>query len=321
MSELGRLLVALLVFAAVAGAQSSVHAQHRSEPRVVVTSKPIHALVADVMQGVASPQLLVEGSASPHTYSMRPSDAQKVSRADVLFRVSEALEPFTAKVVRALPRTVKVATLAEVPGVRLLPRRSGGPFEAHRHVHAGHGHKHSHGAGSSYDAHVWLDPHNAKAMVAAIAATLSERAPHHTGRFKANAEALSARLDGLAADLTRDLAPVAGRPFVVLHDAYQYFEQRFGLSAIGSIMVDPDEQPSARRITDLRKRVSGLSAVCVFAEPGHQPRVVSSVTEGTGARTAVLDPEGTMLEPGPELYFTLMRKLAETVKGCLATPV
>lgn len=311
-----------LALAMVLSATTHVAAQDAGL-KVVVTSKPIHALVAAVMQGVGEPALLVEGTASPHTYAMRPSDAQRVNKADVLFRVSEALEPFTAKVVRALPRSVKVSTLAEAPGVKLLTRRSGGPFEAHGHAHGKHtGHKHAAptGAGSQYDAHVWLDPGNAKAMTAAIAAVLAERAPADAAAFKANADALAGRLDTLAATLATDLAPVADRPFVVLHDAYQYFEQRFGLSAIGSILVDPDEQPSAKRISELRRKVKSLGAVCVFAEPGHQPRVVSSVTEGTPSRTAVLDPEGTGLAPGPGLYFKLMTGLAAAMKACLATP-
>lgn len=313
------LMVALLGYAL--GASHAV--AQGPAPHVVVTSKPIHALVAEVMKGVGEPELLVDGNGSPHTYAMRPSDAQRVNRAEVFFRISEGLEPFTAKIVRALPRDVKVSTLAEVPGVKHLPRRAGGAFETRKHGHShGHSHGHDHGSRSktAYDAHVWLDPDNAKAMTAAIATVLAERAPGHAGRFRANAEALAARLDKLSAKLASDLAPVGGRPFIVLHDAYQYFEHRFGLNAVGSILVDPDEQPSAKRISDLRKKVASLGAVCVFAEPGHQPRTISSVTEGTRSRTAVLDPEGTALTPGPNLYFDLMSSLATAMKDCLATP-
>ncbi len=314
MSRLSYLLCALIC-AAVAHALPA--AAQSGGLNVVVTSKPIHALVADVMQGAGTPKLLVDGTASPHTFSMRPSDAQKLAQATVFFRVSEALEPFTAKVVRALPRTVKVVTLAEASGVALLQRRSGGPFEAHKHTHSHGKHRHGDAAAEFYDAHVWLDPANAKAMVHAIAAALAERAPADAARFTANADALAARLDKLSATLKAELTPVAQRPFVVLHDAYQYFERGFGLSAIGSIMVDPDEQPSARRISDLRRKVGTLAAVCAFAEPGQQPRILTAVTEGTATRTAILDPEGIMLEPGPDLYFKLMQGLAAAMKACL----
>lgn len=299
-------------------------AAQQGDLKVMVSSKPIHALVAAVMKDVGTPDLLVEGSTSPHTYALRPSDMSRLNKADVFFRVSEALEPFTSKVVRSLPRKVKVATLVQAPGIKLLQRRSGGPFEVHKHSH-GHGHshgkhKHATAAGGNYDAHVWLDPDNAKAMVEAIAAILAERAPQSAEKIRANATALNARLDEMAGALRVELAPFSAKPFVVLHDAYQYFERRFGLNAIGSILVDPDEQPSVKRISDLRRKVTELKAVCVFAEPGHQPRVVDSVIEGTTSRTAVLDPEGTMLEPGPELYFKLMRQIADGMKGCLATP-
>lgn len=322
MSKLFRIFIALL---GAAGVFAKPLAAQPAGLNVVVTSKPIHALVAEVMKGAGTPKLLVDGASSPHTFSMRPSDAQKLARANVFFRVSEALEPFTAKVVRALPRKVQTVTLAEAPGVTLLQRRSGGPFEAHKHSHshakhAHGGHKHGKEPDDNYDAHVWLDPANAKAMARAIASTLAEIAPAEAARFNVNADALVARLDELSAALKRDLAPVAARPFVVLHDAYQYFEKSFGLTAIGSILVDPDEQPSAKRISDLRRKVGQLSAVCAFAEPGQQPRIVASVTEGTPTRTAVLDPEGIMLEPGPDLYFKLMRGLATTMKSCLAAP-
>ena len=317
--------LALCVLALGSAAPASAQAP---ELKVVVTSKPIHALVAEVMKGVGTPSLLVDGSASPHTYALRPSDAQRINRADVLFRVSEALEPFTARLVRALPRSVTVSTLAEARGVQLLLRRTGGPFDGHAHAGAlsrkqGHGaHNHSHGGApeSPYDAHVWLDPDNAKAMAGAIAATLAARMPQAADRLEANAAALSGRLDRLAATLTEQLAPVTQRPFVVLHDAYQYFERRFGLAGIGSIVVDPDEQPSAKRLTDLRRRIGGLSAVCMFVEPGFSTRLVTSVTEGTTTRTAVLDPEGTLLEPGPDLYFTLMERMAGAMRSCLSTP-
>ncbi len=318
MSFLTRMLMVALLASALGVSQA--YSQGAS-PRVVVTSKPIHALVAEVMKGVGEPELLVDGNASPHTYAMRPSDAQRVNRAEVFFRISEGLEPFTAKIVRALPRNVRVSTLAEAAGVKRLPRRAGGAFEIRKHGHS-HGHAHGHGprGKAAYDAHVWLDPDNAKAMTAAIAAVLAERAPAHAARFRANADALSVRLDDLGRKLASDLGPVGSRPFVVLHDAYQYLEQRFGLNAVGSILVDPDEQPSARRISDLRKRVAALGAVCVFAEPGHHPRTISSVIEGTRSRTAVLDPEGTALTPGPNLYFELMTGLATAMKDCLAAP-
>jgi zinc transport system substrate-binding protein len=294
----------------------------QAEPlRVVVTSKPAHSLVAAVMEGVAVPDLLVEGTASPHTYAMRPSDAAKVNRAMIFVRVSSSLEPFTIRLVQALPRSVTVLTLADAEGLTRLSRRAGGAFEPKAKAgHGGDDHAgHTHAADPDQtDPHIWLDSENAKVMARAISAALANASPTDAGRFATNTASLAARIDLTTAEIARELAPVARRPFLTLHDAYQYFEHGFGLSSIGSILVDPDEQPSARRLAGLRRRVRGIDAVCVFAEPTHQPRIVASITEGTTARTAILDPEGVSLAAGPGLYLELMRKLASSMRACLS---
>jgi zinc transport system substrate-binding protein len=294
--------------------------------RVVATIKPVHSLVAAVMEGVGSPALLVTGARSPHTYALRPSDARALNEADVFFRVSEQVEPFTGKIVKSLPESVRVVTLADAPGLELLDVRTGDTFEAHGHGHGlGHGgedadedddHAASHEP-ARRDGHVWLDPRNARAMVAEIARVLAETSPADAETLERNVARLTERLEALEAELARELAPVAGKPFVVFHDAYHYFERRFGLASLGSITVSPEVPPSARRLTEIRKKIAALGAACVFAEPQFQPRLVAVVTEGTGAHSGTLDPEGALIEPGPDGYFALMRALAAGLKGCL----
>jgi zinc transport system substrate-binding protein len=164
---------------------------------------------------------------------------------------------------------------------------------------------------------VWLDPGNAKAMANEIAKILAERSPKDAEMFKANAAALNDKIDALALEIDRELKPVAGKPFIVFHDAYQYLEKRFGLTAAGSITVSPEVQPSGKRLTELRRRVTKLGAVCVFAEPHFGPKMTNAIVEGTRAKTGTLDPEGTRLPAGPDLYFTLMRNLAADLKACL----
>jgi zinc transport system substrate-binding protein len=298
-----------------------------AQTKVVVSIKPLHALVAAVMGGIGSPDLLVKGAASPHTYAMKPSDAKALNDADVFFRMSEAVEPFTAKVVRALPKRVEVVTLQDAPGLKLLPRRTGNTFETHAHgggkgAHK-HGHSHTHGKDGkldSADGHAWLDPDNAKVMVARIEQALSVKYPADAAAFKTNAQKLSAALDTLAKDLEAALKPVAAKPYIVFHDAFQYLEARYGLSAVGSISISPDVPPSAKRLAELRKKVVSLAATCVFAEPQFDTRLVQNLTEGTSARTGTLDPEGSRLDPGPDLYFALMRRLADDIKQCLSPP-
>jgi len=322
----GRGFGAFVVFAVFSAAQAAAPA------KVVVTIKPVHALVSQIMSGVGVPTLVVEGAASPHTFTLKPSTARAINEADVFIRVSDTLEPFTRKISTSLPAGVTVLTLAEAPGVALLDQRKGGTFEPHRHEahlldhdhavdeaqHEDHA-DHDEDAGGK-DGHIWLDPQNAKAIVAVVAKTLAARYPEYADKISANAAALELRLDALDGELASALTGARGKPFIVFHDATQYFEARFGLSAAGSITVSPDVPPSAKRLTEVRRKISSLHAVCVFTEPSFQPNLVAAVTEGTDARAGTLDAEGQMLTPGPELYFELMRGLAHNLTSCLNTP-
>ncbi|HVZ03224.1 zinc ABC transporter substrate-binding protein [Hyphomicrobium sp.] len=313
---------ALLLLTLIGSSASSAEA-----PKVVVTIKPVHALVSQIMAGVGSPTLLVDGSASPHTFTLRPSTARAINDADVFIRISDSMEPFTRKIVQALPSNVTVVTLADSQGITLLDQRHGGTFEAHSHSHGagdaddddhdGHEEHADHHDETGKDGHIWLDPQNAKAIVDVVTKAVSVRYPHDASKFKANALALDRRLDALNQELAAELSGARRKPFIVFHDATQYFENRFGLTAAGSITVSPEVPPSARRLSEVRQKITSLGAVCVFSEPSFQPNLIAAVTEGTAARAGTLDAEGIMLTPGPELYFTLMRGLAHNLTHCL----
>jgi zinc transport system substrate-binding protein len=309
MATLGARLAFLAGSIVVALAAAPAHALD-----VVVTIKPLHALVARVMTGIGAPHLLVQKALSAHTYALKPSDAARLNAADIFFRMSDTMEPFTARIAKSLPRQVQVVTLEDTPQLRLLPRRTGATF-----VEAGdgHGHPHEHDR-AIIDGHAWLDPINAKAITSRIAEALSARHPGQASAFRDNAAQLNAELDALSAELARELAPVAGKPYAVFHDALQYFEQRYGLKAVGSIAMSPELPPSARRLSVLRRQVVDLKAECVFAEPQFDTRLVDAVAEGTGARVGLIDPEGSKIESGPDLYFALLRALARDLKACLA---
>jgi zinc transport system substrate-binding protein len=277
------------------------------------------------MEGIGTPTLLVEGVASPHSFALKPSGVRAINAADVFVRVSETLEPFTGKVVRALPDDMRLVTLAEAPGVKLLDRRTSGAFEPQTHEAA------EHAAASDLvhpkdaddrnkDGHIWLDPDNAKAIVTYLAEVLGEAAPETVGKLRANAVRLNARIDALAAALEAEMRPLEDKPYLVFHDAYQYFERRFGLDAVGAITLSPELQPGAKRLTELRRKIKALAAVCVFAEPMFQPSLVAAVTEGTSARSGTLDPHGSGLEPGADLYFELMANMGAGLKACLERP-
>lgn len=289
--------------------------------RVTVTSKPIHSLVAQVMEGVAFPLLIVEGASSAHTFTLKPSAARAIAGSALFVRVSERMEPFTRKLVEGLPTNVTVLTLADAHlGVTLLPQRLSGTFETHAHQEGGHNDHNAHDEdavhGSATDGHLWLDPQNARAIVNAVAKALAAKWPQHAAQFKDNAAKADAALAALESELSAQLAPIKGKPFIVFHDAYQYFEHRFGVVAVGAVTLSPDQPPSAKRLTEVRQKLRTLHAACIFAEPQFQPKLLAAVTEGTTVRTGTLDPEGQALEPGSGLYAQLMRTLARNLASC-----
>ncbi|RIA55030.1 zinc ABC transporter substrate-binding protein [Dichotomicrobium thermohalophilum] len=353
MFKLTAIAVALGAVAALAGAPA------KAKPEIVVSIKPVHSLVAGVTRGVTEPYLLIPGAASPHAYSMKPSDAQALENADVVFWVGEDMETFMVRPLDALAGDAKVVPLAEAPGVTLMDVRTGDDWEAHSHGHGeqhahgeahGHGHehghdhgeKHAHGEGHGHedgeehaeghghdhaghghahgdtDAHIWLDPANAKAMIAHIVGVLSEADPANGETYTQNGEEMIARLDELTAELREKLAPVQDKPFLVFHDAYQYFEAAFDLNAVGAITLTPGVQPSAQRVREIGEKVRKAGANCIFAEPQFEPKLVEVVTEGTDARAGVLDPLGADIAAGPDLYFELMRQNVDALVGCLS---
>ncbi len=320
-----RCLLALLLLAIVPLAP----VQAAAAPRVVVSIKPLYALVARIMQGAGTPELLVGGGASLHTYSLKPSQAAALEAAELVVWVGPGLETFLAAPLAALAGKAQQVEAMELPGILLLRPREGGSWEAHHHDAA----EAATGVGDDdesaaleaqareegeIDGHLFLDPRNAQVIAAAVAQQLATLDPANAATYTANATALAGELQALDSELAAQLAPLRDRPFVVFHDAYQYFEQRYGLAAIGSITVSPDQQPGARRLAEIRDKIAGLQAVCVFAEPDFQPALIDTLVAGSSARTGVLDPEGTALPADASSYAALLRDLARNLIACLA---
>lgn len=162
-----------------------------------------------------------------------------------------------------------------------------------------------------------MDPANAKIIVQTAAATLSEIDPAHADTYQANASRVVEDLATLSEELAALTADLADKRYIVFHDAYQYFEARFGLNPAGSITVSPEVMPGAQRVQEMRDRVVSENVLCIFAEPQFEPRLVATIAEGTGVRTAVLDPLGADIADGPNLYPTLLRTFARDLGACL----
>ncbi|MGP3713341.1 zinc ABC transporter substrate-binding protein ZnuA [Brucella sp. RRSP16] len=302
---------------------------------VVVSIKPLHSIVSAVMQGVGEPKLIVQGAGSEHVYSLKPSDAEAIEHAKVIFWAGPSMETFLDKPIDTLGEGAKVVALGDADGLNRLKFREGGPFEAHDHGHEGHdhghddkkhdhaaeaseaGHDHDHGHGE-YDLHFWLDPQNGKVLATDIAKTLGASDPEHAAQYEKNARDYGEKIDALTREIASELEPVKDKPFIVFHDAYQYFENRFGVKAAGSITVSPEKAPGAARIKEIHDKIKSLGATCVFSEPQFEPKLVKTVIDGTEARTGILDPLGAELKDGPDLYPQLIRNLAGSLKTCLS---
>ncbi len=313
---------AALLLAAIAATATT------AAPRVATDIAPVQSIAARVMAGVGTPELVIPPGASPHGYALRPSEARALQEADLVVWVGPALTPWLADPIASLsaPTAVRL-TLEDVPGVHLLAARSGAGFEpdddeAEAHAAAASADAdataHAHDATNGIDGHLWLAPANAVAAARAIATALSGLDPANAATYTANAEAFAADLDTLSTAIATEVAPLRGTRYLVFHDAFHYFEDAFAIPAAGSVVLQDGVEPSAARVADLRARLRDQAVACVFTEPQFEPRLLGTVTEGTEARTGILDPLGAALQPGPDLYPAILRGIADGLRDCLA---
>lgn len=325
-------------------------------PRVVTDMPPVHSIVAQVMVNLGQPDLLLDRGANAHNYQMRPSQAANLARAGLIVWIGPEMTPWMERALDGLsPDVPRLGLLAATGTHRQIYGDTGAHdhddhaakagAQAHDHDdahHTGHDHDAHHATEASAethehdhedhagqddheghdhagtDPHAWLDPANASVWAGLIAAELSRIDPENAATYAANAEAAKVGFAALDAELAATLAPVAGKPFVVYHDAYGYFTSHYGLTVAGSVALGDASSPGAARLRDLSQTVAAGSALCLFPEAQHDPALVTQMAEGTGARVgAALDPEGSTTEPGPDAYATMMRALATTLADCL----
>ena len=283
----------------------TVHAA--SEIEIAATVAPVHSLVAMVTDGLAEPALILRQGASPHDYALKPSEAQALDQADLVFWVGEGLEPWMAKAVTTLASDAVAIELGKAEGLTRLSFREAGVFEAHGH--ADHG--------GLLDPHLWLDPDNAVIWLGVIADALAEIDQANADVYSANADKAKDRLSAMTAEIERLLQPIGDRHYVVFHDAYQYFERRFGLHPLGAVRLGEADRPGPARIVEIKNAIAESGAVCIFAEPQFEPKLIATVIEGSDVKSGMLDPIGAGLQPGAGLYPALMLGLAENLRDCL----
>jgi zinc transport system substrate-binding protein len=301
----------------------SVPVNAANGPSVAVSILPLHSLVASVMAGVGEPTLIIPRQASPHRYSLRPSQVRAISEADIVFWTEPTFLPYLSKA--AQNSKAKLVSLGTQSGVIRLKAREGGVWEGHDHgeSHGDHGkHNDKHGdkhveIANHMDQHTWLDPLNARAMTEGIVRALVSVDPANASRYKTNGADLRKSLTALVKRIDGEVSVVRGKSFIVFHDAYQYFEKRFKIPASGSVLAHSGQAPSAKRLYQIRKKILNKNSVCVFREPQFDAKLAESLVNGTGARIGTVDPIGISLKPGPGAYALLIQNLASSLVDCL----
>lgn len=280
-------------------------------PRVMTDIAPIHSLTAKVMGDLGTPDMLLPPGADPHEFALRPSDAQALGAADVVIWVGHGLTPWLEEPLTTLAPQATQLELLETAGWEPLDVREHKGHDDHNH---GDDHDHGHG---DIDPHAWVDPAIAQVWLAAIADQLGAADPDNAAVYAENAAIAADAMADLEQDLTKQLSAVADRAYILPHDGYQYFEARFGLTASGAIAGIDARDPGPAQVATLREQMAADDVACVFSDAEIGEGWATLVIEGTDAKTAQIDAVGVGLEAGPDLYDTMMRRLATAFADCL----
>ena len=306
-----------------------------ADVKVVTSIKPLHSLASYLMDGVGKPDLIVDGFASPHGFSMKPSHAKMLQNADLVFWVGEDLESFLEKPLNSIAKKAEKIELMETKGLQVLKFRERNIFDEHddHDDHDGHAKKkkdghddhddhddhdghddhegHAHG---EFDPHIWLDPINAKVILFEMSKHLIELDAKNESVYRDNLSKAYNEIDKLTKDVTAELDQSVAS--IVFHDAYQYFEKRFNVNILGAFTVNTDVMPGAEQLAEIREIIEHDKVSCVFSEPQFNPDIIKAVAKDMNIKTGVVDPLGATLNPGKDLYFKLIRNMSSSFKGC-----
>lgn len=278
--------------------------------RVLTSIKPLQLIAAAVQDGIAVPEVLLPPGASPHNYALRPSDVRRVQEADLLYWIGPDMETF-------LPRVLSGRGKASVP-VESLPgmhlRHFTASAEPHDDDEDEHDHDHRPG---SIDAHLWLSSVNARVIAAKMAADLGQADPANAARYESNVQAFDARLDALDAKIKQRVAGISSKQYFVFHEAFDYFEEAYGLKHAGVFAVSSEVQPGAQHVAAMRARLTEFGKTCVFSEPPLRPRLADTLSAGLPVKLAELDGLGGYTPATAQGYEQLLSKLADDLAGCL----
>ena len=293
----------------------SIVSHANAETKVVASIKPLHSLISYVMDGVGTPDIIIDGSSSPHTFQLKPSHASMLQEADIVFWIGEDLEAFLESPLDSIAKNAKRVTLMDSNEINLLKFREKNIFDEHDDEHGDeHDDEHDSHAHGEYDIHFWLDPEIAKTIVKIVARELSEVDPANKLTYETNSKKALVSLDKLINETKSKINKDA--TYIVFHDAYQYFEQRFGIEVMGALTVNPEVLPGAKQLAEIREVIEHENVNCLFSEPQFNPNIADTIAKDTGIKTGILDPLGAELNPGKKLYFDLIENMASSLESC-----
>ena len=298
-----------------------------ADVKVVTSIKPLHSLASYLMDGVGKPDLIVDGYASPHGFSMKPSHAKMLQNANLIFWVGEDLENFLEKPLSSIAKKAEKIELMEIKGLNVLKFRERNIFDEHDHDdhddhakkeddhddHDGHDDHEGHAHGE-FNPHIWLDPLNAKVILKEMTEHLIENDSKNASTYKSNLDKALKDIDKLTMDVMTELNQSVAS--IVFHDAYQYFEERFNVKILGAFTVNTDVMPGAEQLSEIREIIEHDKVKCIFSEPQFNPDIIKVVAKDMNIKTGVVDPLGATLNPGKDLYFDLIRNMSASFKGC-----
>ena len=317
----------------------SAHADVSTDIKVVTTIKPLHSLISRIMETRGEPQLIIEGTNNPHTFVFKPSHAKMIEEADIVFWIGEDLEAFMEKPLNSLAKDTKKIGFMDSESIEKIEFREKNIFddhdgheeehEGHEDEHEGHedddhGHKdddhdddhkdaHAHAHGE-FDPHIWLDPENAKEMVKIIRDELIKIDPEGQRQYSVNTAGATLELDNLINSVEKELSKDIS--YIVFHDAYQYFENRFGVIPAGALTLNPDVLPGAKQIADIQDVINDKGIKCIFSEPQYNPKIIETLGNDMNVSTGVMDPLGAFIDAGPTMYVELINGIANSIKEC-----
>jgi len=306
---------------------------------IITTIQPITSLVSAVIGNTGKTISLIPTEISPHEYKLKPSDIKKLQNGNIIFYVSDHLETSITKVFENLPKNIKSINLMEDAGIKHLAIRDNEAWERHDHRH-GHGDHHDHDKKAKEhddhedekhakkhddhnnhekedDVHIWLSPDNAVKIIKKVNKELSLYFPENAETYNKNTNQMIKKINELEVELKNELSGIKDKPYIVFHDAYQYFETSFDLNAVGSIALDGDIASSPKQISFIKDKIVKFKASCVFQEPQFDSKLVKIVAEGTNAQIGTLDPLGLNIKSGENFYLQLLKNMAKSLKNCL----